>query len=111
MHKSVLNAKIQFEVLQEGKERCQRDFTLHGKPWESKQTECKVNTFIDRLCMWSASDQPQQRLSARGLDGRAHLKSFENTKRTEADVLKSELKMTNMLPQELRIEYTLFYFL
>lgn len=39
---------------------------LPGKPWESKQTECKVNTIIHRLCMWSVSDQPRGRLSARG---------------------------------------------
>lgn len=56
---------------------------LRGKPWESKQTECKVNTIIHKLCMWSESDQPWERLSARGggcMDGRAHLKSFEYTK-------------------------------
>lgn len=48
--------------------------------------------------MWSASDQPQERLSARGWrvggveDGRAHLKSFEYRKRIETDTLKSALK-------------------
>ena len=53
---------------------------LRGKPWESKQAECKVNTIIHKLSMWSAPDQPWERLPARGMDGRAHLKSFEYTK-------------------------------
>ncbi|TNN88303.1 hypothetical protein EYF80_001519 [Liparis tanakae] len=42
---------------------------LQGKPWENKQTECKVNTIIHKLRMWSASDQPPERLSARGMGG------------------------------------------
>lgn len=40
------------------------------------------------------------------MDGRAHLKSFEYTKRIEAHMLKSALKMTEMLLQVLRIKYT-----
>lgn len=40
-------------------------FILAGKPWESTQGECKVNTFIDELRMWPAPDQPWERLSAR----------------------------------------------
>lgn len=60
--------------------------------------------------MWSASDQPWERLSERGMDGRAHLKSFEYTKRIEADMLKSALKMTETLLPVLRIKYTFFFF-
>lgn len=61
-------------------------FSLRGKPLESKPAECKVNTFIDKLGMWSASDQPWERLSARvGGEGGCRLKSFEYTKRSEAE--------------------------
>lgn len=44
------------------------------------------------------------------MDGRAHLKSFEYTKRIEADMLKSALKMTETLLPVLRIKYTFFFF-
>lgn len=57
-----------------------RILPLQGKSWENEQTECKVNTIIHKLCMWSTSDQPRERLSARGMEGRAHLKSSEYTK-------------------------------
>lgn len=71
--------------------------------------------------MWSASDQPRERLSARGWrvggveDGRAHLKSFEYRKRIEADTLKSALKerkkkKINKLLQVLRIKRFLGFF-
>lgn len=55
-------------------------YLSEGSPGSVKQTECKVNTILHKLRMWSASDQPWERLSARGMDGRAHLKSFEYTK-------------------------------
>lgn len=81
---------------------------LQGKPWESKQTECKVNTIMHKPSMWSASDQLWEQLSARGMDGSAHLKSSEYKKRMEADMLKSVVKITNMLLQVLRMTQTFF---
>lgn len=48
---------------------------------------------MHKLRMWPASDQLWERLSARGMDGKAHLKSFEYTKRIEADMWKSALRI------------------
>lgn len=76
--------------------------SLQGKSWESKQSECEVSTVIHKHCMWSASDQPWERLSARGTDEWEG--SFEILgihKRIEADMPKSVVRTTNILMQVL----------